>query len=230
MGLFEPTIMFFGFCNAPPMFQAFMNHIFADMLREKWLKIYMDDLGIHTKDDLNLHHEPTRHVLQQLWEHGLSIKLLKCVFDAPYMEFLRMIIGQGEVRMDEKKLDAIKEWKPPTSVKGIRSFTGFANFYRKFIPDFSNIIAPLNLLTRKGEPWVWIQLQQCVFECLKHIFSSTPVLQIPDITCPFSIITDAFLLATGVVFMQMDENSDLHPCVYFSHTFSSTQCNYNIYD
>ena len=75
------------------------------------------------------------------------------------MEFLGMIIRQGEVRMDEKKLDAIKEWKPPTSVKGIWSFTGFANFYRKFIPNFSNIVAPLNLLTRKGKPWVWTQLQ-----------------------------------------------------------------------
>ena len=50
MGLFEPTVMFFGFCNAPPTFQAFMNHIFADMLLEKWLKIYMDDMEIHTKD------------------------------------------------------------------------------------------------------------------------------------------------------------------------------------
>ena len=64
MGLFEPTVMFFGFCNAPPTFQAFMNHIFTDMIREKWLKIYMDDLSIHTKDDLNLHHERTRRVLQ----------------------------------------------------------------------------------------------------------------------------------------------------------------------
>ena len=59
MGLFEPTIMFLGFCNAPPTFQVFMNHIFADMLREKWLKIYMDDLGIHTKDNIALHHECT---------------------------------------------------------------------------------------------------------------------------------------------------------------------------
>ena len=87
-----------------------------------------------------------------------------------------MIIGQGEVRMDEKKLEAIKEWKPPTSVKGIWLFTGFANFYRKFILDFSNIVAPLNLLTRKGEPWVWTQLQQHAFEHLKHIFLSAPVL------------------------------------------------------
>ena len=75
--------------------------------------------------------------------------------NAPRMEFLGMMIGQGEIKMDKKKLEAIKEWKPPTSVKGIRSFIGFANFYRKFIPDFSNIITPLNLLTHKGEPWAW---------------------------------------------------------------------------
>ena len=142
MGLFEPTVMFFGFCNAPPTFQAFMNHIFTDMLPEKWLKI----------------------------------------------------------------------------------------FYRKFIPDFSNIVAPLNLLTRKGEPWIWTQLQQRAFERLKHIFSSAPVLQIPDVTHPFSIMTDASLLAAGAVLMQADENSDLHPCTYFSCTFSSTQHNYDIYD
>ena len=92
------------------------------------------------------------------------------------MEFLGMIIGQGEIKMDEKKLEAIEKWKPPTSVKGIRLFTGFTNFYRKFIPDFSNIVALLNLLTHKGEPWVWTQLQQQAFECLKHIFSSAPVL------------------------------------------------------
>ena len=90
------------------------------------------------------------------------------------MEFLGMIIGQGEIKMDKKKLEAIEKWKPPTSVKGIRSFTGFVYFYRKFIPDFSNIITPLNLLTHKGESW--IQLQQRAFEHLKHIFSSAPIL------------------------------------------------------
>ena len=65
-GLYEPTVMFFGFCNAPPTFQAFMNHIFADMIAEQWLKIYMDDLGIHTKDDLELHHLRTRRILTRL--------------------------------------------------------------------------------------------------------------------------------------------------------------------
>ena len=97
LGLFKPTIMFFEFCNALSTFQAFMNHIFADMIAEKWLKIYMDDLGIHTNGDLTLHYEWTHHVLLHLWEHGLSLKISKCIFDAPQMEFLEMIIGQGRV-------------------------------------------------------------------------------------------------------------------------------------
>ena len=230
MGLFEPTVMFFGFCNAPPTFQAFMNHIFVDMLTEKWLKIYMDDLGIHTKDDLSLHHERTCWVLQCLWKHGLIIKLSKTIFDAPKMEFLGIIIGQGKVEMDGKKLEAIQEWKPPTMVKAVRSFTGFANFYQKFILNFSNVMAPLNLLMRKNEPWNWTPLQQQAFEELKCIFSSAPILQIPNVTQSFSIMTDASLLAAGVVLLQTDANEDLYPCAYFFCTFSSTQWNYDIYD
>ena len=142
----------------------------------------MDDMGIHTKDNRVLHHERTRWVLQRLREHSLTVKLSKTVFDAPKMEFLGMIIRQGKVEMDNKKLEAIEKWKPPTTVKGVWLFTGFANFYRKFIPNFSNIVTPLNLLTRKNEPWNWTSLQQDAFDKLKRIFSSAPVLQIPDVS------------------------------------------------
>ena len=131
--------------------------------------------------------------------------------------------------MDKKKLEAIEKWKPPTSVKGIRSFTGFANFYRKFIPSFSNIVAPLNLLTRKGKPWKWTPLQQAAFDKLKLIFSA-PVLQIPDVTRPFSITTNASLLAARAILLQANSNQDLHPCAYFSRTFSPAQRNYDIYN
>ena len=186
-GLFEPTVMFFGFCNALPTFQAFMNHIFADMIAERWLKIYMDDLSIHTQGNLTLHHERTRCVLLRLREHGLSLKLSKCIFDAPKMEFLGVIIGQGQIVMDPIKLTAIHDWKPPTSVKGIRSFLRFTNFYHKFIPNFSHVVTPLNLLTRKDQPWNWTPLQQKAFDALRNAFSSGPVLGILDLTCPFPL-------------------------------------------
>ena len=175
----------------------------------------MDDLGIHTQGDLTLHHERTRRVPLRLREHGLSLKLSKCTFNVPHIEFLGISIGQ-KLEMDSTKLSAIKEWKPPASIKGVRSFLGFANFYCKFIPNFSNIVAPLNLLTRKDQPWVWTNLQQQAFDALKAAFSSGPVLSISDVTRPFSIMTDASLFAAGAILLQNDTNSDLHPCTYFS--------------
>ena len=132
--------------------------------------------------------------------------------------------------MDPTKLSAIKDWEPPSSVKGVHSFLGFANFYRKFIPNFSNVIAPIVLLTRKDHPWSWTKSQQTAFDSLKKIFSSSPILCIPDITRPFTLMTDTSLLAAGAVLMQSDEAGDLHPCAYFSKTFSSAERNYDIYD
>ena len=167
MGLFELTVMFFGFCNAPPTFQVFINHIFADMLREKWLKIYMDDLGgwstwemmlPSTMDILDEYSNASENMDFQ--SNSLNVYLMPLVWS-----FWAWSSDMWErSKMDEKKLEAIEKWKPPTSVKGVWPFTGFANFYRKFIPDFSNIVTPLNLLTQKEEPWNWMSLQQKAFE------------------------------------------------------------------
>ena len=99
--------------------------------------------------------------------------------------------------MDPTKLCAIKDWQPPSSVKGVRSFLGFANFYHKFIPNFSNVVAPIVLLTCMDHPWSWAEPQQTSFDTLKSIFSSSPVLCIPDVTRPFTLMTDASLLAAG---------------------------------
>ena len=132
--------------------------------------------------------------------------------------------------MDPAKLVAIRDWHPPSSVKGVCSFLGFANFYQKFIPNYSNIVAPIVLLTRKDHTWSWIEPQQKAFNSLHTIFSSAPVLCIPDVSHPFSLMTDASLLTAGAVLMQPDTLGDLHPCAYFSKTFSAAEQNYDIYD
>jgi hypothetical protein len=147
-GLFEPTVMFFGLCNSPATFQALMDHLFGDFIAEGWLIIYMDDLLIHSAGD-DEHRERTEKVLQRLQDNHLYLKLEKCAFAVPEVEYLSMVIKEGHVAMDPTKLTAIDEWQPPTSVKGVRSFIGFCNFYRRFIPDFSNIARPLHDLTKR---------------------------------------------------------------------------------
>ena len=132
--------------------------------------------------------------------------------------------------MDPTKLATIDTWKPPTSVKGVWSFLEFANLYCKFIPNYSNIVTPLTFLTQKDQHWIWCSLQQHAFDHLHKIFSSAPVLTIPDTSRPFSLMTNTSLLAAGAVLMQRDVNGDLHPYAYFSKMFSLAERNYDIYD
>ena len=146
LGLFKPTVMFFGLCGSPPTFQAFMNFNFADYIQEGWLVIYMDNLaiGAHSADDLN---HKVRLILQRFRSLRLSLKLSKCEFEKLEVKFLGMIVGCGCIHMDPAKLSAIATWPPPKTVKAVRALLGFCNFYHKFIPGFSNLVAPLTTLT-----------------------------------------------------------------------------------
>ena len=141
-----------------------------------------------------------------------------------------MIVGCGCIHMDPAKLSAIVTWPPPKSVKAVCALLGFCNFYRKFIPGFSNVVAPLTALTHKNFPWVWETSQQVAFTTLLSHFQNAPILHLPDTQQPFVVMTDASLLASGGMLMQRDGNGDLHPCTYLSQTFSPAERNYDIYD
>ncbi|THH21307.1 hypothetical protein EUX98_g8414 [Antrodiella citrinella] len=228
-GLFEPTVMFFGLCNSPATFQNMMNELFADMIDEGWLVIYMDDMLIFSKD-LDTHKERTHRLFQRLRENDLFLKPEKCLFEVDEVEFLGMIIRPDTVAMDPTKLDGIKDWPTPTTVKGVRSFLGFGNFYRRFISHYSDLARPLNDLTRKDQPWEWKEPQQQAFATLKERFAEAPVLIIPDKTKSFQVESDASKFATGAVLRQQDGNGDWHPCAYLSQSLNEAERNYQIYD
>jgi len=141
-----------------------------------------------------------------------------------------MIISENQIKMDLAKLEGIKNWPSPITMKQVQSFLGFGNFYRKFIGYYANIAWPLNDLTKKDLTWNWTDACQEVFEKLKEEFQKAPVLLMPDSTKPFIIESDASKFATGAVIQQKDINGDWHPCGYISHSFDVTQWNYKIYD
>ena len=132
--------------------------------------------------------------------------------------------------MDPVKLDGIVKWPAPTKVKDIRSFLGFANFYRQFIPNYSNIAQPLIDLIKKNAPWKWDILHDKAFSMLKSLFLSKPTLQLPDPSCPFALAADASKFASGAILLQTDPNGNWHPCSYLSQSFSPAECKYDIYD
>ena len=127
-GLYEPLVMFFGQCNSPPTFQAFMDSTFGDMIAEGWLVIYMDNVLVFA-ETLEECQERTKRVLDRMKEEDLHLKLAKCAFDQTEVEYLGLVVRNGEVLMDPTKLKVVEQWEPPKSVKAVRSFIGFCNFY-----------------------------------------------------------------------------------------------------
>jgi len=126
----------------------------------------MDDFVIlaKTEEELEKH---TIRFLKIAQKHNLCFKQSKCDFNITEIPILGVRVGNGKVLMEEEKVKAIKEWKTPTKVKDVKSFLGFANFYRRFIKDFSHIAVPLNQLKGKGE-WKWTEEEQNTFEELKQ--------------------------------------------------------------
>ena len=111
-GLFEPTVMFFGLTNSPATFQAFMNHILKPLIDDGHVIVYMDDILVFT-NDLKTHREIVHEVLQILEENHLYLKPEKCTFESNYVDYLGIIVGNGTVRMDPKKVEAVKNWPTP---------------------------------------------------------------------------------------------------------------------
>ena len=131
-GLFEPTVMFFGMCNSPATFQAMMDSIFTDMVERNEVLVYMDDILIfaNTQEELE---RLTKEVLKRLRDNDLFLKPKKCEFNKTEVEYLGLIVEEGRLRMDPTKLSGINDWPIPKTVKDVRSFLGFGNFYCKFI-------------------------------------------------------------------------------------------------
>ena len=163
-GLFEPTVMFFGLCNSPATFQRFMNESFRDMIAEGWLVVYMDDLLI-SSPDLETDTQRTTRVLQRMKELDLHLKIKKCKFGVSQIDYLGMVLSPGQIKMDQTKLNGIKQWPIPKTVK---------------IGNYSNIARPLIDLTKKNKPWNWNDTCQNVFKQIKNMFMKEPVLQLPD--------------------------------------------------
>ena len=128
-GLFKLTVMFFGLCNSLATFQAMMNKIFKDMIDKEWIVMYMDDILIFSKD-FKEHQQRTWQVLQRLLENDLFLKAKKCKLDVQEVEFLGLIVKLNQLSMDPTKLARIKDWPILTTVKAVRSFLGFGNFYQ----------------------------------------------------------------------------------------------------
>ena len=142
----------FGLSNAPAIFQGYVNKILAEKL-DIFVIVYLDDILIYTEDPGQPHVEVVRWVLDQLRKHSLFANLRKSRFHQDEVRFLGYVVSSKGISMEAEKIEVVKKWPEPKLVRDIQVFLGFANFYRRFIQDFSKIAAPLtSMLKTTGSP------------------------------------------------------------------------------
>jgi hypothetical protein len=177
-----------------------MNDVLYDFL-DNFVVVYLDDIVIYSRG-IEDHVTHLSKVLSRLREYELYVKREKCEFAKAEIMFLGHLIGEGQVKMDPQKIQAIVEWSAPKSVPELRSFLGLANYYRRFIEGYSKKTTPLSDLLKKNRRWEWMVDCQQAFEKLKTAVASAPVLGLPDFEKPFEVHTDASDRAIGGVLVQ----------------------------
>ena len=227
-GLYEYLVMPFGLTNAPATFQELVNDTLHDIMDE-YVVAYLDDILVFTDGGLDQHKEHVKQVISRLASRNLRIKVEKCAFHKKEVPFLGHIVGIKGIRMDPKKIEAIRDWPVPKTVKEVQGFLGFANFNRHFIEKYSHKAEPLTRLTRQNERFYWGPEQQQAFNTLKSACTTQPVLRLYDPKRRCRIETDASDLAIGACLTQEYEGK-WHPVAYFSRKMSPAEQNYGIGD
>ena len=131
-GHFEYQVMPFGLSNASATFQGYVNKILAEKL-DIFVIVYLDNILIYTKDPGQPHVEAVRWILDQLRKHSLFANLKKCRFHQDEICFLGYVVLSKRISMEAKRIEVVKDWPEPKSVRNIQVFLGFANFYRRCI-------------------------------------------------------------------------------------------------
>ena len=237
-GLFEWNRMPFGLCNAPGTFQRLMQRIFGDK-QCKSLLLYLDDIVVFSST-VEQHLERLRVVLDRLKNEGLKAKLSKCSFFQKEVHYLGHVISRDGVSTEPGKVEAVTNWPMPKTVSELRSFLGFASYYRRFVEGFAKLAAPLHKAvaefgsTKTGKKSKHGVIEQWTDECeqgfkaLKARLTTAPVLAYADFTLPFILEVDASHGGLEAVLSQEQEGK-VRPIAYASRGLRPTERNMTNY-
>nr|CAN80324.1 hypothetical protein VITISV_015014 [Vitis vinifera] len=165
-----------------------------------WL-VFIDDILVYSRSREE-HEGHLSIVLQTLRDKQLYAKLKKCEFWLDRISFLGHVVSNDGISVDPGKVDAVANWRRPSTVTEIRSFLGLAGYYRRFIEGFYKIALPLTKLTQKGVKFEWSDDCECSFQELKNKLVSAPILTIPSGSGGFVVYSDASHQGLGCVLMQ----------------------------
>jgi hypothetical protein len=165
-------------------------------------------------------------VFGRLRLNNLKLQPDKCDFLTKEVTFLGHKISEFGVEPDSRKIQAISNFPCPKTAKQLKSFLGLAGCYRRYVPLFSKIAAPVHILLKKDAKYVWDEEQDISFQTLKQRLVSQPILQYPDFSREFILTTDASNEGAGAVLSQGEVGRDL-PIAYASRSFNTAEKNYS---
>ena len=158
------------------------------------------------------------------------MNIIKCKFHITQVSYLELIIIIEEIKMNSFKINIIVNWFILINVKDVQNFLDFANFYKRFIYDYSRITISLTHLIRKDVFFVWFQKCQITFNILKKVFTFKIILRHYNSDHKIVIEINASNYVFKNILFQYDENEILHSVTYFSKKHNSIKCNYKIYN
>ncbi|GKB11932.1 putative nucleotidyltransferase, ribonuclease H [Tanacetum coccineum] len=199
-GHFDSTVMPFGLTNAPVVFMDLMNRVCKPYLG-RFVIVFIDDILAYSKSKEE-HEVHLKLVLESLRKEKLYAKFSKCEFWLEEVHFLGHVVNQSGIHVDPSKIEAVKNWKAPTTPSEVRSFLGLAGYYRRFIVNFSKIAKPLTSLTQKNQKYEWGEKEEEAFQTLKNNLCDAPILSLPDGIEDFVVYCDASNQGLGCVLMQ----------------------------
>ena len=184
--LWEWNVVPFGLKNAPPIFQRMMDRVLAGL---PFARCYIDDIVVWSSS-FSEHLKHLEIDFNRVRDVGLKVHPGKCLFGAAKIDFLGHRVTAFGIQPQSDKTAAIKEMVAPKDVPGLRALLGLFSYYRKFVPHFSAVAAPLNALLKKDYVWQWEAAEESAMQQLKDALCSDPVLRRPNDAQPFRLMTD----------------------------------------
>ncbi|GMF42734.1 unnamed protein product [Phytophthora fragariaefolia] len=214
-GLYEWLVMHFGLCNAVPAFERLMETVLVDL---KWriCLVYLDDCVVFSKD-FPTHLVRIRQVLTRFQQAGIKLKMKRCHWGRSQVVFWGHIVTPTGILPNPEKVKAVLNVKRPVDIHGIRSFLGLTSYFRRYIPGYASISAPLERLKVKDAPFEWNEDCEGDFRRLKRDLMKPPILVYPDGRKRFKLYVDSSRYAVGACLMQEVDGRDRVFDLYTDH-------------
>ena len=224
-GCFRYKVMPFGLTCAPSVFQRLMDLVLCGLTYESCL-VYLDDIIVFSRN-FDSHVTRLREVFERLRAAGLKLHPNKCFLFQRRVAFLGHVLSEDGIEVQAEKVETVCNWPTPQRLTDLRSFLGLCSYYRRFIPGFADIAAPLHALQRKNVRFEWTEQQETAFNELKARLTTAPVLGVPRDEGVFYLDTDASDVGLGAVLSQGQDGSEV-VIAYASRTLSRPERNYDV--